>query len=150
MEWETYFKTWTHKSLESGSCYRVFWKQCFVGIHTMLIGDTFLPLFGLDQDRICFISEIALDCAMVRFEKRFPQNILQVSINKKIFFFIWLLDNSLDFVCDEISWKPVFVLLKTLSHSNSFLRSTTGQFCVEVFVIFFFQPSHGLGSKLIL
>ena len=34
----------------------------------MLIGDTFLPLFGLDQDRICFISEIALDCAMVRLE----------------------------------------------------------------------------------
>ena len=34
----------------------------------MLIGDTFFPLFGLDQDRICFISEIALDCAMVRLE----------------------------------------------------------------------------------
>ena len=50
MECDTYLKIWTHKSLESCSCYRVFWKQCFVGIHTMLIGDTFLPLFGLDQD----------------------------------------------------------------------------------------------------
>ena len=38
--------------------------------YTMLIGDTFFPLFGLDQDRICFISEIALDCARVRLEKK--------------------------------------------------------------------------------
>ena len=41
----------------------------------MLIGDTFFPLFGLDQDRICFISEIALDspCSakLVRLEKVF-------------------------------------------------------------------------------
>ena len=51
MEWETYLKTW---SLKSGPCYLVSWKQCFAGIHTMLIGDTFS--LCLDWIKTVFVS----------------------------------------------------------------------------------------------
>ena len=49
----------------------------------MLIGDTFFPLFGLDQDRICFISEIALDCAMVNW-KTSTSRLILILIVKRI------------------------------------------------------------------
>ena len=94
MECDTYLKIWTHKSLESCSCYRVFennvlseYTQCWLGILSSLCLDWIkIQDPRLDQDRICFISEIAEDssaCNTGQIGKGFPQQKIPLRVTKR-------------------------------------------------------------------